>query len=332
MYKPAGGAGISYDEIETRGLELCSKPLIKPERLLCNLSGETLDEFDSSLKYFSLPRKSMSKETKDSKEMLPDFPYKSGVSMKDIQLTEEGKYSYTKRKDGDITIDFLHKNIGDLKDLTILDGTGNIGGDTILFGLNFKQVHSIEIDKDNFDALKHNVSLYKLSNVTLHHGDSTKLFDKYESDVVYFDPPWGGPDYKTKKDLDLYLGKHRIDLFIKNDILSEKASYKPKYIVLKLPFNYNWFRLKHIKDIESSSLLKIRNYRILILKVKDYSKETKKEDKKEETEKVVSGLIRGLEHSSKSIVSKLIEEGDTFTLVKKKTRKRSRSRSMKHKD
>lgn len=299
MIKPSGGAGILSDDFVI------------------------LDDFDYSSKYFSFPRESMSKDTK---EMLPEFPYKVGVNMKDIKLTEEGKYSYTKRKDGQITIDFLTKNIGSLKDFSILDGTGNIGGDTILFGLNFKQVHSIEIDEDNFKALKHNVSLYKLTNVILHHGDTTKLFDKYESDIVYFDPPWGGPDYKTKKDLDLYLGKYRIDLFIKHHVLSEKASYRPKFIVLKLPFNYNWQRLRFIKDVESSSLLKIRNYRILLLKIKSID-EMKDEIKK--TDKVVSGLIRGLENSSKSIVSKLIEESDTFTLIKKKTRKRSRSRSSK---
>ena len=260
---------------------------------------EIIDDYDS-IKYFSSPRKSMT-------ERLPEFPYKVGVNMKDIQLTEEGKYSYTKRKDGEITIDFLKKNIGVLKDLTIIDGTGNVGGDTILFGLNFKQVHSIEIDEENFKALKHNVSLYKLDNVHLHQGDTTKLLDKlinkYESDVVYFDPPWGGPEYKTKKELDLYLGKHRIDLFIKNDILSDKVSYKPKFIVLKLPFNYNWNRLKHLKDIESTYFLKIRNYRILILKVKHSDKIIEHFDK--------------TKHSDR-IFTKLMEEGDSFTLVKKK--------------
>lgn len=276
------------------------------------LSGLTMDteidydEYSFSDKYFSMNKKSMSKET------LPEFPYKAGVHMKDIMLTEEGKYSYTKKRDGDITIDFFKKSMGPLKDLTILDGTGNVGGDTILFGLHFKHVDSIEIDNDNFKALKHNVSLYKLDNVELHNGDSTKLYERFKTDVVYFDPPWGGPDYKTKRDLDLYLGKSRIDLFIKNDILSDKSSHKPKYVVLKLPFNYNWARLKHIKEIESSDMLKIRNYRIIVLKVK--SLETKEEKK---------------DHSEK-IVTKLIEDSDTFTLVKKKTRKRSRSRVSKY--
>jgi 16S rRNA G966 N2-methylase RsmD len=277
--------------------------------------------YDKPVIYFSSIKKSMSKDS------LPEFPLKDGVHMKDIQLTEEGKYSYTKRKDGDITIDFLKKHMGPLKDLTILDGTGNVGGDTILFGLNFKHVDSIEINKDNFEALKHNVNLYKLSNVDIHNGDSTKLFDRFETDVVYFDPPWGGPDYKTKRDLDLYLGKNRIDLFIKNEILSEKVKHLPKYIVLKLPFNYNWSRLKFIKAIENSQMLKIRNYRILILKVKE-TKETKKETKDtKDTKETKKETKDTKDESIDKVVSKLIDDGETYMLVKKKTRKRSKSRT-----
>lgn len=307
-----GGAGIYSPEYEykptkyTDTSEYYEDTLFEPYDSYD--SYDSYELYDKPDIYFRNIKKSMSKET------LPEFPLKDGVHMKDIQLTEEGKYSYTKRRDGNSTIDFLRKHMGSLKGLTILDGTGNVGGDSILFGLNFKHVDSIEIEKDNFEALKHNVSLYKLSNVEVHNGDSTKLFDRFETDVVYFDPPWGGPDYKTKKDLDLYLGKSRIDLFIKNEILSEKAKHLPKYIVLKLPFNYNWSRLKFIKAIENSQMLKIRNYRILILKVKETKKDAKKETKDESVDKVVS---------------KLIDDGETYILVKKKTRKRSRSRSAK---
>jgi predicted RNA methylase len=236
--------------------------------------------------------------------------------IKDIILTEEGKYSYTKRRDGEITIDFLKKHIGSLIDLSILDATANVGGDTILFGLNFKHVSSIEINDTNFNALKHNVSLYKFDNVDIYKGDSTSLFDNYVSDIVYFDPPWGGPDYKTKKELDLYIGDKRIDLFIKNDLLSRTASYRPKYIMLKLPFNYNWTRLKLIDDIEKTFILKIRNYRILLIKLKDF---VESDDSKESETKTI-------EH----VVNTLIEESNTFTLFVKNTNKKSRSGSRSH--
>jgi predicted RNA methylase len=200
--------------------------------------------------------------------MLPLFPFKRGVHMKDIQLTEEGKYSYTKREDGDRTIQFLKRWIPSLHTRSILDGTGNIGGDTILFGLHLHTVHSIEMDPDNFKALEHNVGLYKLKNVHLHQGDTTLLYKEYPSDILYLDPPWGGPDYKEKKELDLSLGSHRIDVFLRDAFLSKEATWTPKWIVLKLPFNYKWDRLEALDRIESIQTLRIRNYRILIVKVK----------------------------------------------------------------
>ena len=198
--------------------------------------------------------------------MLPLFPYKRGVNMKDIIITEEGKYSYTKRDDGDRTLLFLRRFMDPSK-LSILDGTGNVGGDTILFGLHFNKVHSIEMNPENFKALSHNVELYKLKNVELHEGDTTKLYKDFPSDVLYLDPPWGGPDYKEKKDLDLSVGSHRVDVFLRDSILAKDASWKPRWIVLKLPFNYNWDRLEVLEGIESIHMLRIRNYRIVIMKI-----------------------------------------------------------------
>jgi hypothetical protein len=199
--------------------------------------------------------------------MLPLFPFKRGVSMHDIQLTEEGKYSYTKREDGERTIQFLKRFIPLIHTRSILDGTGNVGVDTILFGLNFHTVHSIEMDHENFKALEHNVSIYKLKNVHLHEGDTTVLYKDFPSDILYLDPPWGGPDYKDKKDLDLSLGTHRVDVFLRDSFLAKDAAWRPKYIVLKLPFNYNWARLDALEGIESINVLRVRNYRIVILKV-----------------------------------------------------------------
>ncbi len=204
---------------------------------------------------------------------LPQFPLKEGVNMKDIKVTEEGVYSYTKRADGEKTIDFMKEHLGSLKKYSIMDGTGNIGGDTILFGLHFKEVQSIELDEDNFEALKHNVALYNLDNVHLHHGDTMKIFSEFPVNILYLDPPWGGPDYKLKKQLDLYLGhgkdRRRLDLFLRDEVVGSEAKWRPEYIVLKLPFNYNMFRFKEVAAFEEVHVLKIRSYRIVLIKVKD---------------------------------------------------------------
>lgn len=207
--------------------------------------------------------------------MLPLFPYKRGVDMRDIQLTEEGKYSYTKREDGEKTIQFLKRYIPSLHSRSILDGTANIGGDTILFGLNFHTVHAIEIENENFKALTHNVGLYKLKNVHLHEGDTTILYKEYPLDILYLDPPWGGPDYKEKKELDLFLGPHRVDIFLRDSVLGPREAGKPQWIVLKLPFNYKWDRLDALEGIEAMHTLRIRNYRIVVMKMGEGKKKSK---------------------------------------------------------
>lgn len=166
------------------------------------------------------------------------FPEKKGVVYSKLQLTPEGEYSITKRQDGQKILKYILDVTG-TTELSVTDLTGNVGGDTILFALNFDHVDSIEISKENFDVLKHNVREYKLKNVTLHHGDSTKVY-RWQTDILYIDAPWGGPDYKTKKKLDLYLGKERLDTFVK---LILEQEWAPTYIFLKLPRNYNFSRL-----------------------------------------------------------------------------------------
>ena len=163
-------------------------------------------------------------------------------------MTEEGEYSITKRRDGEKLIQIMKDIVKNLKAKTITDMTGNVGGDTILFGLHFKKVVSYELKEDNFAALKNNVEAFKLKNVDLHHGDSLKAIPDIQTNVVYIDAPWGGPEYKEKKDLDLFLGKKRVDE-LANVILEESD-----YLFLKVPANYNFSRLD---DTESSPLLLI---------------------------------------------------------------------------
>jgi RNA cap guanine-N2 methyltransferase len=182
-----------------------------------------------------------------------DFPHKKGVKYSKLKMTPEGEYSITKRKDGEVLLKHMKSVLGKLGDKHITDLTGNVGGDTILFGLHFKKVDSIELNPENYEALKNNVEVFDLPNVTLHQGDSTKLFT-WNTDVLYADPPWGGPDYKLKDKLDLYLGDKRIDEFI------NEVQDKAKHIFLKVPRNYNFDRFPDARKF------KIRGFYILLVK------------------------------------------------------------------
>jgi len=192
------------------------------------------------------------------------FPRKKGVDYSKLKITAEGEYSITKPWDSEHIIKVMQDSVGDLGNKTIADLTGNVGGDTIRFGMNFKHVDTYELDKENFDALQNNVGLYDLKNVSIHHGDSTKLFNRHV-DVVYIDAPWGGPDYKLieMNKLDLYLGTKRLDLFLKKIL---KESWKPSYIFLKVPRNFTFFRLKTLPNIEKIYKNKIRSFYLIGLK------------------------------------------------------------------
>ena len=91
------------------------------------------------------------------------FPKKKGIDYSALHMTPEGEYSITRRKDGEKLLEHMKSILGSTKKKTITDLTGNVGGDTILFGMHFLNVNSIELDKQNFDA--HTF----LQIVNLHH-------------------------------------------------------------------------------------------------------------------------------------------------------------------
>lgn len=187
----------------------------------------------------------------------PVFPRKAGVDYTKLKMTPEGEYSITKRKDGEVLLKHMKTVIKGMKQKTIADLTGNVGGDTILFALNFKQVKSFELNHENYEALENNVKVFDLKNVELKEGDSTKLYDG-NTDVVYIDAPWGGPDYKEKKELDLFLGTQRVDLYIQKLMKSE---HHPDLVFLKVPSNYNFSRLEAFEVKK----FKIRGFYLLCL-------------------------------------------------------------------
>ena len=191
------------------------------------------------------------------------FPFKERVVYSDLILTPEGLYSVTKRIDGERLIAFLNGMIPDIRKQTITDATACVGGDTLLFSLHFKKVESIEWKRHNMAALQNNVEVFGAGNVVLHEGDATRVFN-WKTDVLYVDPPWGGPDYRKLQNLELFIGSYRLDKWIE-EIL--KRTERPKTVVLKLPRNYNFARLNFLPNVESSHFYRIRNFVVTLLRV-----------------------------------------------------------------
>jgi len=129
------------------------------------------------------------------------------------------------------------------KDITILDGTACVGGDTISFGKTFGTVISTEIDKNRYNMLVNNVKEFNLYNVVPVNCDCTKLFTNINFiDIMYFDPPWGGKSYKYEKNLRLKISNLYVDEII-NSVIDGNVKCDVKLIVFKLPKNYDLYDL-----------------------------------------------------------------------------------------
>jgi 16S rRNA G966 N2-methylase RsmD len=162
-----------------------------------------------------------------------------------LKYDEEGLWSISLPKDADEISLFIYGITG--FNITIFDGTAGIGGNVISFSRYFNKVVGVEIDTDRFNILKNNIDIFKINNVKLINGDCNDYFNDNYS-VYFFDPPWGGKEYKNKKKLRLKLGDYTL-----NDIIKKISN---KIIIFKLPYNYD--------------LSEFNNYNYNIIKIKNY--------------------------------------------------------------
>ena len=122
-----------------------------------------------------------------------------------FQVDEEGLFSLTSSKIAEyITTDIINLFPTDFK-IKITDATASVGGNTIPFLLenNFSKVNIIEKNHERFNMLVSNINLKKddiKNSYKLFNESFLDIKDTLEHDIVFIDPPWGGPDYhKTLK-------------------------------------------------------------------------------------------------------------------------------------
>jgi len=156
-----------------------------------------------------------------------------------ILIDEVGKYSISLPDKSKIITNLISKYMN-TTDIVITDAMSCIGGDTLTFANTFKSVNAIEMDKLRFEYLKHNMNLFNVSNIEYYNDDYLNIYHKLKQDVIYIDPPWGGPEYKTKKSIKIKIGNKKLEE-ICDDIIQSKLC---KLLVLKLPYNYDLTNLK----------------------------------------------------------------------------------------
>ena len=117
----------------------------------------------------------------------------------------------------------------------ITDATACIGGNSYYFLKYFKSVNLVEPNLENFNILKINTN-YQTNTFNCSY-NWVKFMLK--QNIVYFDPPWGGSDYKSKKKVDLYLDNINV-----LDVINEIYNYT-EIVCLKVPNNFNTFRIEN---------------------------------------------------------------------------------------
>jgi predicted RNA methylase len=139
----------------------------------------------------------------------------------------------------------------------IIDATANVGVDSIHFAANTEaDIVAVELEKPEFDALSANIKKFDYENrITPSHASIYDIVNlaikaKETSDMIYFDPPWGGSDYKNAGPDSLML---KLDDNPISDIVKRIAKYDiAKYIAIKVPNNFAFTEFK--KNLKSSKL------------------------------------------------------------------------------
>lgn len=187
------------------------------------------------------------------------YPNISEDKLKELKYDEEGLYSITLPEEAKIISSLLVKSLKkEAKKSTIFDGTAGLGGNTLSFCNYFKNVISCEINKSRYDILKKNIELYKYNNIVINNINCIEYIkNNNSSDVYFFDPPWGGPDYKFKTNISLKLS----NVSLINIVKLIKNKNNNAIICFKLPFNYNFNEFKNIKFYKK----KIKNMIILLI-------------------------------------------------------------------
>jgi len=172
-----------------------------------------------------------------------------------LKYDSEGLWSITHHKDADLITQKIleYSNINS----SIVDTTSGCGGNLISFSKYFNNITGIELCINRFNIMKNNLNQYTNKKINLINDDCLNYIYDNNYDIYFFDPPWGGPNYKKETNLDLYLSnKNIIDII--------KKIEKNKLIILKIPYNYNINKIS--KYFNLLDKLELGNMIILIFK------------------------------------------------------------------
>lgn len=187
------------------------------------------------------------------------FPKIDNIKYDKLQISNIGKYSITPNKDSIKINYFLYNYIKkyNLNKIILTDATCGNGGNTIHFSLYFDKIIAIDKCKIHCNITENNINVYNLKNVSIINDNYLNIMYKITQDIIFIDPPWGGPSYKKYKNIKIYLSNLEISQIAIN-ILKNNIT---KLIAIKVPYNYDFYsfykKLKY-KNINTINLQKCK--------------------------------------------------------------------------
>jgi len=190
-----------------------------------------------------------------------------GIDYSLIKMTDVGLYSVTHWR---TTLHLIYEMEQFMKkepkELTITDATAGVGGDTLCFAQRFNNVNAVELDSLHCSIVAHNLLAYKkrkkVNLICANYVDVVGLYKPWPGtpitqNVIYFDPPWGGPKYKTRNTVILKLDNIPLSQIIWHILFRSLANY----IFIKAPKNVN------LTYFPPHTCIKIRNFKLICIKV-----------------------------------------------------------------
>lgn len=160
------------------------------------------------------------------------FPSVPLERRRELRLDKVASYSVTDERSAAAMTAVIARYVG--ATAHVVDATACVGGNTISFAGAFARVTAIEVDGVRLEHLRHNVGVMGVAaNVECMLGSCVDRLPAIDSDAVFFDPPWGGPEYAAQERVSLSIGDVGLA-----DLVNATAQ-RTRFVFLKLPTNFD---------------------------------------------------------------------------------------------
>ncbi len=160
--------------------------------------------------------------------------------LNNLRFTDVSLYSSTPTDQAKYTTELLlnYYSKEDLKTKILMDATACIGGNTWVFADYVKQVIANELSKLHAEILENNMKAIGKNNIDVSNDNYLNIYLTTKQDIIFFDPPWGGVDYKQASEVEIQLLDVNGMPKKLDEIILGLLQYRCETLLLKLPVNY----------------------------------------------------------------------------------------------